>query len=111
MLACDFSETVTLSGARMYVFVAIEHATRRIRILAATADPTAAWVTQAAKNLVMDLEDAGCTARFLIGDRDGKFPALSGTDLKDAGDRDRAQWRSDASHELDHGALGAALPA
>lgn len=24
----------------------------------------------------MDLEDAGCRARFLIRDRDGKFPAL-----------------------------------
>jgi hypothetical protein len=41
MLACDFFETVTLSGARMYVFVVIEHSTRRIRILGATAHPTA----------------------------------------------------------------------
>ena len=24
----------------------------------------------------MDLEDAGCRARFLIRDRDGKFPGL-----------------------------------
>lgn len=34
LLACDFFETVTLSGARMYVFAVIEHANRRIRILA-----------------------------------------------------------------------------
>ncbi|MEE4599286.1 hypothetical protein V2J94_47120 [Streptomyces sp. DSM 41524] len=27
-----------------------------------------------AKNLVMDLEHAGCRARFLIRDLDGKFP-------------------------------------
>ncbi|MGW7541527.1 integrase core domain-containing protein [Streptomyces sp. NPDC054770] len=33
----------------------------------------------------MDLEDAGCRARFLIRDRDGKFPALFGTVLSDAG--------------------------
>ncbi|WP_328921253.1 integrase core domain-containing protein [Streptomyces sp. NBC_00208] len=85
LLACDFLETVTLSGARLYVFAVIEHASRRIRILGATAYPTAAWVTQAAKNLVMDLEDAGCRARFLIRDRDGKFPALFDTVLKDAG--------------------------
>ena len=26
LLACDFFETVTLSGARVYVFAAIEHA-------------------------------------------------------------------------------------
>ncbi|PWI06746.1 integrase [Streptomyces sp. NWU339] len=33
----------------------------------------------------MELEDAGCRARFLIRDRDGKFPALSGAVLADAG--------------------------
>ncbi|MGW0633615.1 integrase core domain-containing protein [Streptomyces sp. NPDC001984] len=84
LLACDFLE-VTLSGTRMYVFAVIEHANRRIRILGATAHPTASWVTQTAKNLVMDLEDAGCRARFLIRDRDGKFPALFDAILHDAG--------------------------
>ena len=54
----------------------IDHATRRIRVLGATAHPTANWVAQAARNLVMDLEDAGTTARHMIRDRDGKFPAL-----------------------------------
>jgi putative transposase len=85
LLACDFLETVTLSGAQLYVFAVIEHASRRIRTLGATAHPTAAWVTQAAKNLVMDLEDAGCRAKFLIRDRDGKFPALFDAILADPG--------------------------
>jgi hypothetical protein len=58
-----------------------EHASRRIRILGATAHPTAARVTQAARNLAMDLDDAGCTARYLIRDRDGKFPARFDTIL------------------------------
>ncbi|MCW2864239.1 MAG: hypothetical protein JWP48_5947 [Actinoallomurus sp.] len=60
----------------MYVLALIEHGSRRIRVLGATAHPTASWVVQAAKNLVMDLEDTGCRARFLIRDRDGKFPKL-----------------------------------
>ncbi|GAA2788225.1 integrase core domain-containing protein [Saccharopolyspora taberi] len=84
LLACDFFETVTLSGARMYVLAVIEHTTRQIRILGATAHPTAAWVAQAAKNLVMDLEDADRRARFLVRDRDGKFPALFDTVLSDS---------------------------
>ncbi len=33
----------------------------------------------------MDLEDAGCRARFMIRDRDGKYPALFDTVLEDAG--------------------------
>jgi hypothetical protein len=44
LLACDFFETVTLSGTRRYVFAAIEHGNRRIRVLGATAHPTASWV-------------------------------------------------------------------
>jgi putative transposase len=41
------------------VLAVIEHRTRRIRVLGATPHPTASWVVQAAKNLAMDLEDAG----------------------------------------------------
>ncbi|MFC0112240.1 integrase core domain-containing protein [Kibdelosporangium aridum] len=85
MLACDFLETVTLTGARMYVLAVIEYSTRRVRILGATPHPTSAWVTQALRNLVMDLDDAGCRARFLIRDRDGKYPHLLDDILADAG--------------------------
>ncbi|MEY9847991.1 putative transposase [Streptacidiphilus sp. BW17] len=85
LLACDFIETVTLTGQRQYILAVIEHATRRVRILGKTAHPTANWVAQAARNLVMDLEDAGATVRYLIRDRDSKFPALFDQILADAG--------------------------
>ena len=63
LIACDFFEAVTLTGARLFVLAAIEHASRRIRVLGVTAQPTGSWVVQAARNLVMDLEDAGSRAR------------------------------------------------
>jgi putative transposase len=85
LVACDFFETVTLSGARVFVLAVIEHHTRRIRVLGATAHPTTSWVAQAARNPVMDLQDAECRARFLIRDRDGKFPELFDAVLADAG--------------------------
>ncbi|MEH1058060.1 integrase core domain-containing protein [Micromonospora sp. CPCC 206171] len=85
LLACDFFETTTLFGTHMYVLAVIEHTTRRVRILGATAHPTAAWVTQAARNLAMGLQDAGVRARYLIRDRDGKFPDLFDAILSDTG--------------------------
>jgi transposase InsO family protein len=85
LIAADFFETVTLTGARLYVLAVIEHATRRIRILGVTPHPTATWVAQAARNLLMDLEDTGCQVKYMIRDRDGKYPALFDTIMADAG--------------------------
>jgi hypothetical protein len=85
LLACDFFETITVTGLHLYVLAVIEHATRRIRVLGATPHPAAAWVAQAARNLAMDLDDTGNRAKYLIRDRDGKFPALFDAVLKDAG--------------------------
>nr|WP_211469168.1 integrase core domain-containing protein [Actinocrinis puniceicyclus] len=63
----------------------IEHASRRIRVLGATAHPTASWVTQTGRNLVMDLQHAGARERFLIRDRDGEYSGLFDAVLADAG--------------------------
>ncbi|SEH03514.1 Integrase core domain-containing protein [Nonomuraea solani] len=83
--ACDFIETITVNGRRQYTLAIIEHTGRRIRVLGITAHPTASWVVQAVKNLVMDVEQAGCRARYLIRDRDAKFPALIDEILSEAG--------------------------
>jgi putative transposase len=44
LLACDFFETVTVSGVQMCVLAIIKHGSRRIRILGATAHrPHPGW--------------------------------------------------------------------
>ncbi|WP_050581036.1 hypothetical protein [Salinispora cortesiana] len=52
IIAADFFDTTTLTGTRLYILAVIDHATRQVRILGATARPTARWVAQTARNLV-----------------------------------------------------------
>ncbi|MGW1550669.1 hypothetical protein [Streptomyces sp. NPDC002346] len=79
----DFIETITPTRKRQYILAVIEHATRRIRVLATTAG----WVAHTVKNLVMDLEDVGAHAAYLIRDRDAKYPAPIDKILPDATSR------------------------
>jgi transposase len=109
LLAIDFIETITLTGQRQYILALIEHATRRVRVLGTTAHPTAPWVIQAARNLVMDLDEAGAKVTYLIRDRGAKFPSPFDRILADAG-IETVLTGSDAAHELDHGKVGTNVP-
>jgi putative transposase len=75
ILALDFFTADILNGAKVYVLAVIEHSTRWGRILGATEHPVHAWVVQQARNLLMDLEDAGTRVKFVLHDRDASFTA------------------------------------
>jgi putative transposase len=51
ILALDFFTADLLNGTTVYVLAAIEHSTRRVRILGATEHPVQAWAVQRARNL------------------------------------------------------------
>jgi putative transposase len=70
IVACDFFTVETAWLRTLYVLFFIEVGSRRVVFARATASPDSAWVTQQARNLVMELPGA---TRFLLRDRDAKF--------------------------------------
>jgi transposase InsO family protein len=66
ILACDFFVAVTATFRILYVFVVIEHGTRRLALINVTANPNAEWTLQQLREVVGD----EVIHRYLIHDRD-----------------------------------------
>jgi len=71
IVACDFCVVVTATFRLLYVFVLMEHATRRILHINVTVHPTASWTLQQLREAL----PADHHYRFLIHDRDSIFAA------------------------------------
>jgi putative transposase len=74
ILACDFFTVDTAWLRRLHVLVFLSIGSRRIEFFACTSNPNTAWMLQQARNLLMELDERDRQVRFLIHDRDAKFP-------------------------------------
>jgi putative transposase len=73
ILACDFFTVDTVWLRRLYVLFFIELDTRRVHLAEVTANPSGAWVTQQARNLLLVLGEQGRQLRFVLRDHDARF--------------------------------------
>jgi hypothetical protein len=69
IIACDFLVAVTATFRQLYVFVVIEHRSRRLIHCNITAHPSAAWTLQQLREAI-GFQDR---YEFLIHDRDSIF--------------------------------------
>jgi hypothetical protein len=75
VLAADFFAVESVLLQTIYALFFIEVRTRRVYLAGCTRHPTAAWVTQQARNLAWQLQEGMLPVQILLHDRDGKFPA------------------------------------
>ena len=74
ILATDFVTVETAWLKTLHALFFIEIGSRRVHFAGCTEHPTAEWVVQQARQLTWMLQDEQRPMRFLIHDRDAKFP-------------------------------------
>jgi putative transposase len=74
-LAGDFFTVETAWLKTLYMVFVLELGSRRVHVAGCTAHPTAAWVTQQARQLTGTWQDEQKPMLFLIRDRDAQFTA------------------------------------
>jgi putative transposase len=73
VLGADFFSVDTVWLRRLYVVFFVSVGTRRVEYIACARNPDTAWMTQQARNLLMDLDNRQQGPRFLTHDRDRTF--------------------------------------
>ena len=103
ILACDFFVVVTVTFRGLYVFVLLEHGSRRIIYLGVTAHPTAEWTLQQLRQTV----PADHPYRFLIHDRGGVYSKELDRSVKNLGLRViKTPYRSPQANSFCERAIG-----
>ena len=77
IVACDFCVAVTARFRVLYIFVIIEHASRRLLHWSVTSNPTAAWTLQQLREAIA----SDHPYRFLVHDRDSIYAQALDTSI------------------------------
>jgi len=103
IVACDFLTVVTATFKSLYVFVIIEHGTRKLLHTHVTDHPTAAWTQQQLREAI----PSGHGYRFLIHDRDCIFSSQLDQSIAHMGLRVlRTPYRSPKANSLCERVIG-----
>jgi transposase InsO family protein len=77
IVVCDFCVAVTARSRVLYIFVIIEHASRRLLHWNVTSNPTAAWTLQQLREAIA----SDHPYRFLVHDRDSIYTQALDTSI------------------------------